>query len=295
MYLVDAADKALQLVLLLHASESIGVTEAATHLGVARSTAHRLLATLRHRGFAVQSADRRYRAGPALRRAGARRRSTALLVELIAPLMARLRNETEETAHLMVLDGGEVVFLHSEEGRQPLRIGSRVGVRLPAHRTSGGKALLAALDPDEVANCYRDALDDAELTALENQLAGVRASGFGATRGRRKMASARSASRFGTTTGVRSVSVPAVRLTRPRMPELVAALRRCGRRRCAGRVRVGAEGQRWVRARRGALAARRPPRGRYRPSGRLPTRRRRRAGPRPSPVPHPRCVPRRRP
>lgn len=231
VYLVDAADKALQLVLLLHASESIGVTEGATHLGVARSTAHRLLATLRHRGFAVQSADRRYRAGPALRRAGARRRSTALLVELIAPLMARLRNETEETTHLMVLDGGEVVFLHSEEGRQPLRIGSRVGVRLPAHRTSGGKALLAALDPDEVADRYRDALDDAELTALENQLAGVRARGFGVNQGQTEdgIGAVGVAIRDddGRPLAAISVSVPAVRLTRPRMPELVAALRRC--------------------------------------------------------------------
>ena len=231
VYLVDAADKALQLVLLLHARESVGVTEAATHLGVARSTAHRLLATLRHRGFAVQSADRRYRAGPALRRAGVRRRSSALLVELIAPLLARLRNETEETAHLMVLDGTEVVFLHSEEGRQPLRIGSRVGVRLPAHRTSGGKALLAALDADEVADRYRDALDETELTALLDQLARVRASGFGVNQGQTEdgIGAVGVAVRDddGRPLAAISVSVPAVRLTRARTPDLVAALRRC--------------------------------------------------------------------
>jgi IclR family transcriptional regulator, acetate operon repressor len=68
-YLVDAADKALQLVLLLQGTEAVSVSEAAAHLGVARSTAHRLLTTLRHRGFAVQSDDRRYRAGPALHHA----------------------------------------------------------------------------------------------------------------------------------------------------------------------------------------------------------------------------------
>ena len=230
-YLVDAADKALQLLLLLQSADSVGVSEAAAHLEVARSTAHRLLATLRHRGFAVQSGDRRYRAGPALRRTAARPRSTGLLVELATPLLRRLRDEVNETVHLVVLDGREAVFLHSEEGRQPLRIGSRAGSRLPAEHTSGGKVLLAALDPAEVDARYRDVLEPAELSALHEQLAAVQAAGFGVNQG----ATEEGISAVGVPVrddagaafAAVSVSVPAMRLTRARMPELTDALSRC--------------------------------------------------------------------
>lgn len=231
-YLVDAADKALQLLVLLQERDSLGVSEAAAQLAVARSTAHRLLATLRHRGFAGQSADRRYRAGPALRRAAARSRSTATLVELAGPLVAQLRDELNETVHLVVLDGTEAVFLLSEEGRQPLRIASRAGSRLPARHASGGKVLLAALDPAELARRATAAgLDAAELAALERSLARVRQTGVGVTRGETEAGIGAVAVAVrgddGTAIAALAVSVPLMRLSRTRIAELTRALGRC--------------------------------------------------------------------
>ncbi|SFL10942.1 transcriptional regulator, IclR family [Geodermatophilus ruber] len=228
---MDAADKALQLVVLLQTTESVSVSEAAAHLDVARSTAHRLLATLRHREFAVQSGDRRYRAGPALRRTVARPRSTSALVELAAPLLRRLRDEVDETVHLVVLDGAEVVFLHSEESRQPLRIGSRAGARLPARHASGGKVLLAALEPAEVDARLGGELTATELAALHEQLAGVRAAGYGLNQGDTEPGISAIGvpvlDDHGVAIAAVSVSVPAMRLPRARLPELTGALRRC--------------------------------------------------------------------
>ncbi|WP_448627811.1 IclR family transcriptional regulator [Geodermatophilus sp. URMC 64] len=230
-YLVDAADKALQLVLLLQSTEAVSVSEAAAHLGVARSTAHRLLATLRHREFAVQSGDRRYRAGPALRRGVQRTRTTPALVELAVPVLRRLRDEIDETVHLVVLDGRDAVFLHSEESRQPLRIGSRAGARLPAKSASGGKVLLAALDPAEVDARYRGQLDPTALAALHEQLAAVRKAGFGVNDGDTEAGISAVGVAVRDDAGVPfaavTVSVPAMRLTRRRIPELTAALHRC--------------------------------------------------------------------
>jgi IclR family acetate operon transcriptional repressor len=231
VYLVEAADKALQLVIVLQSQESVGVSEAAERLDVARSTAHRLLSTLRYRGFAVQTADRRYRAGPALRKAGARPRSTALLVELAAPLLAQLRDEVNETVHLMVLDGRDVVFLHSEEGRQPLRIGSRAGVRLPAMLASGGKALLAALPPEDVDDRYSGELSATELAALHDDLGKVRSVGHAINRGGTEEGITAIAVAVRDDAGhpmsAVSVSLPSTRLRRQALPELTAALRRC--------------------------------------------------------------------
>jgi IclR family acetate operon transcriptional repressor len=230
-YLVDAADKALQLLLLLQSAESVGVSEAAAHLDVARSTAHRLLATLRHRGFAVQSVNRRYRSGPALRRAAARPPSTALLVELAGPLLAQLRDEINETVHLVGLDGRDAVFLHSEEGRQPLRISSRTGARLPALLASGGKVLLAALDPADVDARYRAELGPTALSALHEDLARVRVAGFGLNDGATEDGISALGVAVRDDRGVPvvavSVSVPSMRLTRQRLPELTTALHRC--------------------------------------------------------------------
>jgi DNA-binding IclR family transcriptional regulator len=229
-YLVDAADKALQLVLLLQSTDAVSVSEAAAHLGVARSTAHRLLATLRHRGFAVQSGDRRYRAGPALRRGVHRSRTAGDLVELALPVLRRLRDEVDETVHLVVLDGREALFLHSEESRQPLRIGSRTGARLPARYASGGKVLLATLDPAEVDVLFRDELGEEGLAALHRQLAAVRADGYGLNRGDTEegigAVGVAVLGDDGLPFAAVSVSVPAMRLTRARVPELAAALRR---------------------------------------------------------------------
>ncbi|GAA4734018.1 IclR family transcriptional regulator [Modestobacter marinus] len=226
-YRVEAVDKALQLLLLLQRQDSVGVTEAAAHLGVARSTAHGLLATLRHRDFAVQSGDRRYRAGPALRRARpGGQHSPGLLAELAGPLVARLRDELDETVHLIVLAGSQAVFLISEEGRQPLRIGSRAGTRLPAQHTSGGKVLLAALPPEELARRF----PDDELAEVEASLARVRRTWLGVNRGETEPGIGAVAvpvrDDAGTPIAALAVSLPLMRLTRQRLPELTDALHR---------------------------------------------------------------------
>ena len=62
---LESVDAALRLLQMLGRDGQLRVTDAADELGVAASTAHRLLSTLRYRGFAVQAGDRTYRPGPA--------------------------------------------------------------------------------------------------------------------------------------------------------------------------------------------------------------------------------------
>ena len=63
-YAITSVDHALRLAQVLQREGELTVSEAAERLGVARSTAHRLLAMLVYRDFAEQGPDRRYRAGP---------------------------------------------------------------------------------------------------------------------------------------------------------------------------------------------------------------------------------------
>jgi IclR family transcriptional regulator, acetate operon repressor len=63
---LDAVDRALQLLVLLHEEGRVGVTQVSDRFGVSLSAAHRLLSALVYRGFAVQDDDRRYCSGPKL-------------------------------------------------------------------------------------------------------------------------------------------------------------------------------------------------------------------------------------
>jgi DNA-binding IclR family transcriptional regulator len=65
---------------------------------------------------------------------------------------------SEETIQLAVLDGIEMTYLARHDGRQPVRLTSQIGRRLPASVTATGKAALASLDDDEVRRRFENAL-----------------------------------------------------------------------------------------------------------------------------------------
>ncbi|MGC5362924.1 IclR family transcriptional regulator [Streptomyces sp. DT24] len=188
-YRVEAVDRALVLLTLLAERGRLSVTEAGRELGVAPSTAHRLLATLCHRGFAVRGDDRVYRPGHHALPAGTR--TAPPLPDRMRPHLESLYGAVNETVHLMVRTGTEVLFLDGIEGVRSLRVGLRVGVRMPAYRTSGGKAMLADLEPGAVDALHSGGLPPSpglppppsekirDLPALRRELETVRREGFG--------------------------------------------------------------------------------------------------------------------
>ncbi|TDD02851.1 IclR family transcriptional regulator [Nonomuraea deserti] len=176
-YALSSVDHALHLAALLQQEGPMRVTDAAERLGVAVSTAHRLLAMLVYRDFAEQGPDRRYRPGKVLRPAAASAAPVALLRELCLPELRTLMERTQESANLMVPAGAEVRFIATAESPQVLRGGDRVGRSLPAHCVSGGKTILAALPPTELDALYSED-DSVDLPRLRRELALVRERGF---------------------------------------------------------------------------------------------------------------------
>lgn len=130
------------------------VSDAADELGVARSTAHRLLATLREHGFAVQDGDRSYSLSPLQR--GPKTLTAESLAPVARPHLEWLVEETDETAHLIAPEGRTVRIIDSVEGSLMLRVGSRVGVRIPAHISGAGQLFLGGMTLDELAAIYPD-------------------------------------------------------------------------------------------------------------------------------------------
>lgn len=188
MYPIEAVDNALRLLQLLRDGGSLRLKDAAAELSVAPSTAHRLLAMLVYRGFAVQDESRVYYPGAAVG-AGPSGLGWARLLRTVAqPHLELLSTKINETVNLMVRVGTNVRFLSTVEGTNALRVGDRQGSVMPAYKASGGKAILAELDPEMVRKLFGsgtaeisgDSIPSQDYPAFAKELELVRQRGFAA-------------------------------------------------------------------------------------------------------------------
>jgi DNA-binding IclR family transcriptional regulator len=233
-YAIASVDHALRAATMLQLEGGLTVSEIAERLGVARSTAHRLLAMLVYRDFAVQDENRVYRAGPVLELAAHSQSQVSALRAAALPHLRRLVGLLDETANLTIRTGDTARFIASVECRQALRVSSREGMVFPAHRTTAGLLLLAELPESELAEVYavdryRDRpAERPDLAALRTELARIRRKGFAVNRERseRGLVAVGVAVRDpdGTAQAGLSVSMPSVRYDPRQLPPLVATL-----------------------------------------------------------------------
>ena len=122
----------------------IGISEMAKRLGVAKSTVHRLAVTLVAENLLEQNPDTgKYRLGIALFRLGSLVRRRMDVFNEAKPLLRELREKVNETVHLAVLDGSDIMYVYNHESGQAIRMRSDIGVRKPAYCTAEGQAILA--------------------------------------------------------------------------------------------------------------------------------------------------------
>lgn len=139
-----------------HNEREWGVSDLARRLDIAKSTTHRLLATLTDEGLLEQDAETgRYRVGLAVFDLAAAAQSVDLHEAVMSPL-TKLRNQTGETVQVAVLDGREVVYVHRLDSPNTLRLFLEVGRRNAAHSTGCGKALLAFMPPDQLERVLKN-------------------------------------------------------------------------------------------------------------------------------------------
>jgi DNA-binding IclR family transcriptional regulator len=126
-----------------------GVTEVAQALGLSKSKAHQLLASLADVGLLRRTPQSRYRVGWRVMTLSHVLAETTDFQQYARPVLAKLGEHCGELVHLGVLDDGEAMCLDRVDGRQAVRIEvSSLGNRLWAHCNGVGKVLLASLEPD---------------------------------------------------------------------------------------------------------------------------------------------------
>jgi len=129
--------------------EGAGVTELASHLGMAKSTIHDHLATLEYHGFVVK-ADGGYRLGLRFLDFGIHARDSLDIYGVAKSKVKELAEESKERAWCEVEENGMGVFICGAVGERTVRTDARIGLRMPLHCHAGGKAILASLPEDQV-------------------------------------------------------------------------------------------------------------------------------------------------
>jgi DNA-binding IclR family transcriptional regulator len=185
---VKSAERLLDVLeLLAHESRPLSTMTIAGECGIPKSSAHQLLNVMRDRGFvSYQERERTWGLGAALFRIGSAYLRSAPLQRLGRQLLEELARRTGDTSHLAVLRGTEVLYVDKE---QPVGDGTslvtEIGVRLPAHLTAVGRAILAQLPPAEVVGRYGDAplarrtgRGPRSLRALQRELREISACGY---------------------------------------------------------------------------------------------------------------------
>jgi DNA-binding IclR family transcriptional regulator len=185
---VPAATRTLQVLRFLASQpDPVPLERVASALGLPRSTAYHLVSAMIEQGFVTHLAEeQRYCLGVAAFEVGTGYARQAPLQRIVHRPLARLVDTIGQSAHLVVPHGRDVLYVLEERapGRAPLV--TDVGVRLPAHLTASGRAILAALPDSQVRALYpdRDAFVDRHgrgpqsLRALRAVLAETRRRGY---------------------------------------------------------------------------------------------------------------------
>lgn len=237
---LTSVDHALQILLLLQTQPELRVTLTARRLGIAASTAHRLLTALAARRFVTQDrVTKAYRAGPALIELGLRSTSSFDLRAAAEPHLKALTERLGETVNLLVLDGSAIRFIAGFESDQQVRTRVLTGTLLPAYAVSGGKVLLAELSRERLRELYPGGLRKLTprtktFTQLVEELSLVMMRGYAVNNGESERGLSAVAvplkDPVGHTIASVAMSAPSERITRGRVREIVILLRECAAR-----------------------------------------------------------------
>jgi IclR family transcriptional regulator, acetate operon repressor len=165
----------------------VGLPDLAARLGLSRQTVHRVLGQLQDSGMLMRDPVReRFSIGPRLTRLSLAALASRTGWAPVRAVMQELVDEVGETCNIGVLDGLDYIYVERIECQWPLRLHLDVGDRSPAHCLSGGKVLLAHLEPKHCARLLRSrrlvartSRSITRVTDLEAEFEKIRAQGYG--------------------------------------------------------------------------------------------------------------------
>lgn len=176
---VKSADRVMAVLeLLSRRRRRCSLSEISQELGIPLSSLHGILRTMQRRMWLeVDETNTRFGVGVQALLVGASYPGGDPLVARAEQVLDWLSERTGETVHYGRLEGAHVVYLAKRECRYQLRMHSGVGLRVPAHAVSLGKAILATCGEDEVRDVLSwplEKLTEHTLTTQEELFADLR-------------------------------------------------------------------------------------------------------------------------
>ena len=187
MPIIQSVDRALRIFDLFDEYETeLKITDISERMQLHKSTVHSILKTLQSKGYIEQNEENgKYRLGMKLFERGNLVIRSLDIRTIAKKHLIKLSVETENTVHLVILDGKEGIYIDKVEGPSATVLYSRIGRRIPVHSSAVGKALVAFKSKKELQEILKgyvykkqtiNTITD-EKTYLED-LEKVRDSGF---------------------------------------------------------------------------------------------------------------------
>lgn len=184
--LLQSVTRALSVLELLDAHGELGVTEIGQMLSLEKSTAFRLVSTLKACKYIVQNAaNSKYSNSYKLFQMGSNVARNTGLPKMGHPFMLELSSRTGEAVNLAVLDGSKALYISKIESTDSIKVCMNLGQSIPLHCTALGKALIAHLPENRVRELLRDepfvrftSNTVSNMNELVEELARIRARGY---------------------------------------------------------------------------------------------------------------------
>lgn len=161
-----------------------GVTELARQLSLTKTNVHRLLRTLEINGFVVRRGESgRYELTLKLWELGSHVLSRVDVKKESSGYLSILAAQTQETVHLSIPEGMEVVYIDKIESVEPVRAFTKIGARAPIYCVATGKAMLAFMPPERIDSLEgklepHTSTTITEMSLLRTELAKIRQQGY---------------------------------------------------------------------------------------------------------------------
>ena len=155
---VQSIDRAFDILeLLSKETRGVAITEIGRRLDLHKSTVHRLLSSLRDRGYAEKDAvSGNYKLGLGCVDLASLYLNGLELKTEASPFLHELTQMTGQTTFLAIIDGAEAVYIDKTETFDSLRRYTIIGKRVPLHASSLGKAMLSGCSDEEIERIYPD-------------------------------------------------------------------------------------------------------------------------------------------
>jgi DNA-binding IclR family transcriptional regulator len=237
---VQSVDRAITVLEILARRGESGVSDIAEEMGVHKSTASRLLASLDHRGMVQQNTERgKYQLGFGILRLANSIPGNLSLVREARPVLEQLAEQYKETVNLAVLRSNYAVNVDQARGTSTLAMSDWIGSLTPLHATSSGKVLLAGLSSEDRLQIVKQtrvpALTAKTITSrqkLEKELLSVAANGYAVVTEEFEIGLNSIAvpvwDHLGAVIGSVSISGPAFRFKPLEMPDLIEDVKEAG-------------------------------------------------------------------